>query len=125
MTIRFLPKGLQRSISKHVQLNEIECPCTFVSCTGTIVVKELFEKFEQLREKCGSLPLVISSGYRCPMHNRKIDGASVSQHMPGLALDIIYPKHINKEEFVANCKSIFDYVNVYEFHVHVDCRNNN
>lgn len=36
-------------------------------------------------------PIIVSSGYRCPMLNRAIGGSSGSGHMYGLASDIIVP----------------------------------
>jgi hypothetical protein len=36
-------------------------------------------------------PLIVSSGYRCPELNRRINGAPGSAHMFGLAADIVCP----------------------------------
>lgn len=33
-------------------------------------------------------PLVLTSGYRCPEHNKAVGGAEHSFHMQGLAVDI-------------------------------------
>ena len=38
---------------------------------------------EQVRE-----PVIISSGYRCPVLNRAVGGSNTSQHMKGEACDI-------------------------------------
>ncbi len=54
----------------------------------------LLEVLDKLREKLGE-PLVISSGYRCPTHNRNIGGASESYHTRGMAADI----YINSESY--------------------------
>ena len=45
---------------------------------------------QPLRDELG-LPVVISSGYRCPELNRIVDGAASSQHIKGEAADI----HVN------------------------------
>lgn len=34
-------------------------------------------------------PIRINSGYRSPEHNRKVGGASASQHLLGIAADIV------------------------------------
>jgi uncharacterized protein YcbK (DUF882 family) len=34
-------------------------------------------------------PMIPSSGYRCPIHNAAIKGASESWHMYGVAADIL------------------------------------
>lgn len=38
-----------------------------------------------------NLPIVVSSGFRCPALNRAVFGAAASQHMQGEAADIICP----------------------------------
>ena len=42
---------------------------------------------EPLRQKYGS-PITVTSGYRCPLLNKAIGGATNSQHMRGEAADI-------------------------------------
>ena len=39
-------------------------------------------------DKRGSVPVIISSGYRCPQLNKLVGGSSTSQHMTGEACDI-------------------------------------
>lgn len=46
-------------------------------------------KLEQLRDEMGGAPLGVLSGYRCPVHNAYVGGASQSQHMTGKAADPI------------------------------------
>lgn len=45
------------------------------------------EKLDAIREEYG-LPLYVSSGYRCPDLNTKVDGKETSQHLKGQAADI-------------------------------------
>jgi hypothetical protein len=42
---------------------------------------------ERVRALCGSRPLVIHSGFRCPGLNAAIGGSATSQHMLGQAAD--------------------------------------
>ena len=49
--------------------------------------QELIDVLNRLREKLGE-PLIVSSGYRCPTHNRNIGGGSQSYHMKGVATDV-------------------------------------
>lgn len=41
-----------------------------------------------IREKFGK-PILISSGYRCPMLNKAVHGVANSQHLKGLAADLV------------------------------------
>ncbi|MBO7068601.1 MAG: peptidase M15 [Bacteroidaceae bacterium] len=42
---------------------------------------------EPAREKLG-MPIVVNSGYRCPLHNARVGGVTNSQHMRGEAADV-------------------------------------
>lgn len=42
---------------------------------------------DPLREAWGR-PLIVSSGYRCPMLNKAVGGSATSHHMLGMAADI-------------------------------------
>lgn len=55
---------------------------------GGPVDGHLIEHLEDLRRICGSRPLHIISGYRSPEHNRRVGGATNSQHLYGRAADI-------------------------------------
>lgn len=55
---------------------------------------------EQVREKLGGLPIIVSSGYRCPALNTAVGGQRWSQHMIGQAVDFICP-HFGPPEAVA------------------------
>jgi hypothetical protein len=45
------------------------------------------EVMDPAREKLGK-PIICNSGFRCPIHNAKVGGATGSQHMKGEAMDI-------------------------------------
>ena len=51
-------------------------------------VFELAEQLEVLRAHFGA-PITINSAYRSPVHNRKVGGATTSQHLSGRASDIV------------------------------------
>lgn len=57
-------------------------------CGELHIDEELVEKLEIMRENYGD-PVVISSGYRCPIHNARIKGAPLSLHVKGKAVDIL------------------------------------
>jgi uncharacterized protein YcbK (DUF882 family) len=70
-------------ISPHFKLREFECRC----CGAVKLSRGLLGMLEALRIEYG-MPLVITSGYRCPGHNRRVMGASKSLHLLGRAADV-------------------------------------
>lgn len=42
---------------------------------------------EPVRERLGK-PIMVNSGFRCPVHNRAVGGATGSQHVKGEAADV-------------------------------------
>lgn len=73
----------QTPITQNFTRQEFECPC---GCSAQIVDKELVDKLQSIRDKVCK-PLVITSGYRCPAHNKAVGGASNSRHLYGTAAD--------------------------------------
>ena len=55
-------------------------------------LQRLAQGLEEVRTRLGGLPLLISSGYRCPALNRAVKGAPNSLHMQGLAVDFTVPR---------------------------------
>lgn len=51
-------------------------------------LNKLAEYLDNIREKVGK-PILISSGFRCPVLNKAVGGVSNSQHQKGLAADLI------------------------------------
>jgi len=70
-------------VSPNFKLREFQC-----RCCGTVKLSpKLLMMLELMRSAwCG--PLVITSGYRCPAHNKAVGGASRSLHLQGMAADI-------------------------------------
>jgi hypothetical protein len=59
------------------------------------VLKNLFvlaQFLESVRKELGNVPMLISSGYRCPLLNKAVGGASDSSHIKGLACDFTAPQ---------------------------------
>ena len=52
---------------------------------------------DPLREAWGS-PIIINSGYRCPILNKAVGGSKTSSHMSGWSVDM-RPKNGKMEEF--------------------------
>ena len=83
-------------LSEHFSLSEFEHSVTAIRCNidNSVpselipLLRNLCEKvLEPLRQHVGE-PVIISSGYRCRELNRRVGGASNSQHLTGEAADI-------------------------------------
>ena len=51
-------------------------------------LNRLADYLDSIRAKFGK-PILISSGYRCPMLNKAVGGVVNSQHLKGLAADLV------------------------------------
>lgn len=70
-------------ISPHFSRREFACKC---GCGFDTVDSRTLEVLESVR-KHFIKPVIISSGCRCPDHNRHVGGAAGSQHVLGRAAD--------------------------------------
>jgi hypothetical protein len=52
----------------------------------------LAQGLERVRDALGGLPIHVNSGFRSARLNKLVGGAANSQHMSGLAADIVCPK---------------------------------
>ena len=83
--------GKNYKISEHFTLGEMACK------DGSDKVRyseELISKLEELRSYVGGT-ITINSGYRTPTYNKKVGGGSFSQHIKGLAADIVVKRNGN------------------------------
>lgn len=51
-------------------------------------LNRLADYLDGIREKLGK-PIIISSGFRCPVLNKAVGGVGSSQHQKGLAADLV------------------------------------
>ncbi len=68
----------------HFSGSEFRCPC----CSRIFVALELVEALDRFRGIVEG-PVIVGSGYRCPVHNLDQDGSPRSLHTLGLAADVI------------------------------------
>lgn len=74
-----------KQISTHFHSSEFRC-----SHCGVIKIDEdLVNKMEHIFSKLNASKCIISSGYRCAVHDRAI-GGFLGRHYEGLASDCIY-----------------------------------
>lgn len=121
VSIKALGRGY--NISPHFKLSEMACKD---GSDKVLYSTELMAKLEELRAY-GSFTVSINSGYRTPAYNKKIGGASRSQHVLGTAADIVVKKNgiiVSAKKVCCLCQSLgfkgIGYISVNA--VHVDMR---
>jgi zinc D-Ala-D-Ala carboxypeptidase len=66
-----------------------------IACKGTgrlVVDDQALDKLQALRDRLGK-PLILTSAYRSPEHNKRVGGAKNSRHMQGDAFDVMMTNH--------------------------------
>jgi len=66
-----------------------------MACKGTgklIIDTEAMGKLQHLRSVLGK-PMLITSAYRSPEHNKRVGGAKRSKHLEGIAFDVRMDNH--------------------------------
>ena len=122
-TVSIKSLGRDCKISPHFKLSEMACKD---GSDKVLYSTELMEKLEELRAY-GDFTVSINSGYRTPAYNKKIGGASRSQHTLGTAADIVVKKNgavVSAKKVCCLCQSLgfkgIGYISANA--VHVDTR---
>jgi zinc D-Ala-D-Ala carboxypeptidase len=66
-----------------------------IACKGTGKLTydtDAMDRLQALRDNLGK-PLILRSAYRSPEHNKRVGGATNSNHMQGIAFDIAIANH--------------------------------
>lgn len=90
-------------------------------------VAELANNLQVIRDTIGE-PLLITSGYRSPSHNKKVGGKPLSQHLTASAADITCktksPKELKAvvEQLISDGKITIGGIGLYPGFLHVDIR---
>lgn len=92
-------------------------------------LKYTMEKMQELRDKL-NLPIIVTSGYRCPKLNKFVNGAKNSDHLTGLGVDFYVSGYSFDEqkclsEILKKSKDV-RYVKFYQKtgHIHVSWKKN-
>lgn len=109
---------------KYFSNREFSCRCR--KCSGLPeggMNAELTDRLDALREEYG-YPIMVSSGYRCPDHNKAVGGVSNSLHVQGRAADLYVDGNYQDFYDLVIESRLFDGVGYYpdEEFVHVDVR---
>ena len=86
---------------KNFELKEIKCKCGGKYCNGfpTGFSHKLMENMQKVRDYFGKA-VIITSGLRCPTHNKNVGGVSNSKHTQGKAVDF-YVKGVSYSKLKA------------------------
>lgn len=76
----------QTQLSPHFNVREFRCSCG--DNHETLVASELIEKLEALYTALNCSKIIVTSGYRCPEHDKAVGGTSSGQHTKGTAADV-------------------------------------
>lgn len=80
-------KGKITKLSTFFNSTEFDCHGNGC-CSSTPINTKLVEYLNKIREHFMK-PITITSGYRCPIHNKNVGGATGSRHSKGDAADIV------------------------------------
>lgn len=101
---------------KHFTLSEFKCSC----CDTEEMQREFLNQLDLAREIAG-VPFKITSGYRCPEHNKAVGGVQDSSHTKGLAADIACVNGPRRYKIiVALLNAGFTRIGVHRKFIHVD-----
>ena len=118
-------KGQKTKLSENFNSLEFDCHGSGC-CTETTINPKLVEYVQKIRDHFGK-SITVTSGYRCPVHNKRIGGATGSRHSKGDAADIVVagvaPREVAKYAESIGIKGIGLYETNADGHfTHVDTR---
>lgn len=103
---------------KNFDLHEFDCSC----CGGNQMNPDFLEKLDTARDIAG-VPFKISSGYRCPKHNKEI-GSVATNHPLGVASDIRCTDGLSRFKIIsALIQAGFTRIGVAKTFIHCDTNN--
>lgn len=97
-----------------------------LACRGTgqlVINPRALDMLQSLRSRLGK-PMIITSAYRSPEHNRRVGGAARSRHLEGIAFDVRMDNH-DPATFIAQARAVgFHGIGTYprQGFVHIDAR---
>lgn len=125
MAVKTYTKGDKTKLSDNFKVSEFACHGN--GCCDTVKIDSLLVDYlQKIRNHFGKT-VTISSGYRCPTHNKSVNGATASRHATGQAADIVI-KGVTPAEIAKYAESIgIKGIGLYEtakdgYFVHIDTR---
>jgi zinc D-Ala-D-Ala carboxypeptidase len=110
---------------RYFRPEEFDCKCKKCKDNGEGRGVDMMEDYflqmlDDARHKAG-IPFVITSGYRCPSHNRAVGGVANSAHTKGLAADIACSDERSRGYIIgALYEASFNRIGIHPDFIHVD-----
>ena len=110
---------------RYFRPEEFDCKCKKCKDNGEgrgidMMDDYFLQMLDDARHKAG-IPFVITSGYRCPSHNRAVGGVANSAHTKGLAADIACSDERSRGYIIgALYEASFNRIGIHPDFIHVD-----
>jgi uncharacterized protein YcbK (DUF882 family) len=102
---------------KYFNRDEFACNC---GCGDNNTDAQFIAKLSAARHRAG-IPFVISSGYRCIIHNKAVGGKKDSAHRHGVACDIHVADSRSRYKILESLLHLgFHRIGVAKTFIHVD-----
>lgn len=100
----------------NFKIEEFNCKC----CGKNEMQTKFLEMIDDAR-RIARTPFIITSGYRCPKHNKEI-GSTANNHTQGVAADIKCEDGLSRFKIIAALiKAGFTRIGVAKTFIHADC----
>lgn len=86
MAVKTYASNDSTQLSAHFNVREFRCKCG--KTHDILISSELIDKLEQLHAAFHCSKIIVTSGYRCPTHDKNVGGTGSGQHTKGTAADI-------------------------------------
>ena len=104
-------------MSRYFTKSEFACKC---GCGRNSISSDLITLLDAAREEADTA-FVITSGYRCPAHNKAVGGSPSSSHIKGLAVDIKADNSANRMKIINGLTNAgFKRIGIHHRFIHVD-----